>query len=461
MGINKGKNIPRTIKRYSVATLPPQTNLAPGATVIVEGTPQVVSNGELVAVRNNNANSFAVVGDSYSANLIQFSSDLHIRCNNYSYIFHALGLCGRRMKITSFNAVGGTGFLKHTPTFGAQLTNAIASGAKNLVFMGGFNDVYSDEYQINDIINAAKVFFKRVKMAGMRLFLCTQPGPSSGVWNYSYNRTGKMQQLQEFYRQYAAQSSSTDVILVDCAAVATDPTSPSMSYKAGYVTSDNVHPTNLGSYVMGKLLASKIVEVLPPAEELSSSNYATYSYNSNCKNMLSNGLFLDGVSGAPTGWSIINDSGVVTGTKTSTPRADGFGNDLVIPITSISTAGNGVTVENSVGVTAGVADGDEFYLELECSLIGAVQMRGFWIRLNIESTTAGRSWFAGYWQGASGIPDGDHTYQFRSPNLKYNAATMGALTGGLKTYIKAVGDTATSSCSAFKIGRVSIKKVIP
>ncbi|MGL4756125.1 MAG: SGNH/GDSL hydrolase family protein, partial [Aeromonadaceae bacterium] len=293
---------------YTAETLPDPASLAVGRAVIVDGVKSIVSGGELVSVRNNNSNSFAVVGDSYSANLVQFSTDTQIRCNNYSYLYHALGLCGRRMQITSFNAVGGTGFFTHTPVFNDQLTSAIASGAKNLIFMGGFNDVYNDNYAISTVIAEAKKFLDRVKLSGMRLFLCTQPGPSSGVWNYSYNNTGKMQQLQEFYRQYAAANASTDVILVDCAAVATDPASASMSYRAGYAVSDNVHPTNLGSYAMGKLLASKIASVLPPAGELSSSNYATYAYNSSCKNMLANGLFVDGPSGAPTGWTITNDS---------------------------------------------------------------------------------------------------------------------------------------------------------
>lgn len=448
-----------SIKDYTADTLPDPASLPMGQVVNVGGRPNIAAGTELVSLVNNKSNSFAVIGDSYFANLVQSSSATVKYWNNFSPLYHAFGMCERRVDLVSFNATGGTGYLTGTNTFGKQLTTAIESGAKNIIFMGGVNDIHNDK-GFDNILAEAKKFLARIKAAGMRLFLCTQPGPSSGYAFYSFNHTGQMQRLNDFLRQYAAQNDSTDVVLVDLAAIATDPASSSMSYKTGYAATDNIHPINFGCYYMGKELADKIKANIPAVGGLSNSNYATYTYNSNCPNMLTNGLFIDGASGAPTGWTIINDSGVTTGTKASTPRADGFGNDLVIPITSITTAGNGIEVTNTTGITTGVNDGDEFYLELEATLTSPVAMRGFWLRFAIYCATKNLIWNAGFWQADSPIPNVTTTYQFRSLTLKYDAATMGALTDGLKVHLKAIGDSTASSCGSVSFGRISIKKVI-
>lgn len=446
-----------TIKPYTTDTLPDPATLGAGETVVVEGTPQVVSNGELVALRNIR-NTFAVVGDSFSARMLTDSTSNTTVWNNNSYLSHAFMMCKRKGTVVYNQSMSGAGWLlTQTPTFPTQIDGAIASGAGNLIVMGGFNDIYYDK-PLADVISEAKKQIEKALLAGMRVFLCTQPTASSPYTRYSAARSGAMTALQSWYRQFVFKSNNPLLILVDCASVATDPVSATLSYKTGYVDTaggDHIHPINLGSYYMGKVLADAIDRNLPTVEPLPFSNYDTYAYNPACTNVLTNGLFVDGSGGAATGWTTAVNAGATIGTKALTAKT-GKGNYQVIPVTFTT---DGARAEiNSTGFTS-FADGDEFYLEGEIEIENPVNVRGIDVLFHMGATTSKS------WRGlchtnvpSSPMPDVTTVYEFRSPVLKYNAATMGAITTGLKTTIGLTGCGVGSG--TLKVSQFAIRKVV-
>lgn len=268
-----------------------------------------------------------------------------------------------------------------------------------------------------------------------------------------------MDRLNTFLRHFCSMQSRENCVLVDCAAVAIDPASTSMSYRTGYASTDSVHPLNLGSHHMGKVLADAIVANVPAVESLSCSNYSTYSYNANCTNFLTNGLFIDTSSaGVASGWTTSVDSGAAYGTRTLVPKSNNIGNVWTIPCT-FTTAGAGVKIQSTAFTT--IQDGDEFYFEGEISLGSPVSMKGISVQFTLQAQSQTKHWFGMNHSGitSSAIPDADVTYEIKSPILKYDAATMGAITVGCTVQIMAFGASTSSSCNLL-VSQCSIRKVI-
>lgn len=401
-------------------------------------------------------NSLAVIGDSFTANAYYKSATAE-EWNGKGYLTHAMALSGYRLKLTNGGmcAVGGSGVTGNINgvKFDTQLTTAIATGAKELLVMGGINDCNSD-VSPDVTIAAYKALLDRAVMAGMRVWVCTQPTQGSQFTSaYTIARQGAQLQVQEWLRQYCQRQSPDNIVLIDCAQTCTDSSSTTASYKSGY-TSDYLHPNNAGAYAIGKKIAEVWNKIIPECGSLICSNADNTTYSALSKNILTNGCFINSAGGLATGFTTsVTGSGVV-GTPTVTARADGVGNNQNLPMT-FSAAGD--TCRLSTAAISGFTNGDSLYAECEVTISTPVNFRGvrlfFQVAGNLVSRTATVNQKDDILDRA--VIEGC-TYIFRSPVITYDASVQGA-THTAQAIIIATAQGA-GSCT-LSVGRMAIKKV--
>lgn len=402
-------------------------------------------------------NSLAVVGDSFTANSY-FKSATAEEWNGKGYLTHALALSGYRLKLVSGGmcAVGGSGITANINgvKFDTQLTSAIATGARNLLVMGGINDCNSDVSPAVTIA-AYKALIDRAVLAGMRVWACTQPTQDSQFTStYTVARQGAQLQVQEWLRQYCQNKSPNNVVLIECAQTCTDPTSATASYKSGY-TSDFLHPNNVGAYAIGKKIASVWNQLVPECGALICSNADNTTYSSLSKNLLVNGCFIASSSGLATGFKTAVGGTCVVGTPTVTARADGIGNNQNVPMT-FSAAGDFCRL--LTGTPSNFSDGDQLYAECEVTIASPVNVRGVRMTFQINGNLVTLTGTVNQKDDTldRSITEGC-TYIFRTPVITYDATVQGA-THNCQANVTVTAQGA-GSCT-LSVGRMAIKKVV-
>lgn len=399
-------------------------------------------------------NSLAVIGDSFTANGFYKSATTE-ELSSGGFVTHALALSGQRLKLVCMAAVGGSGITADINglQFDKQLTIAIQSGAKNLMVMGGINDCNTD-VPTNTIIASYSALITRAVNAGMRVFVCTQPTQNSSFATYTAARQAAQLKVQEWLRQYCQRKCPVNVILIDCAKTCVDPASTTASYLTGYTT-DGLHPNNKGAYVIGKEIARVWSKCLPECGDLISSNADNTNFSSTSNNLLPNGLMISSTSGVATGFTTSVGGTAVIGTPTVVARADGIGNDQVLPITF--SAANDYARLTSATV-ANFNDGDTLYGEAEITVSSPVNVGNIRMGININGNIVTKT--AAYNQKYSG---GDVaileavTYVIRTPEITYDASIQGATHNSMITVT--VTGLGAGSCT-LKVGRMALKKVI-
>ena len=413
-----------------------------------------VIRNKYVPIDSTYNNSLAVIGDSFTANAY-FKSATAEEWNGKGYLTHAMMLSNYRVNLIAMSAVSGSGVSAdiNGVKFDTQLTNAIASGAKNLLVMGGINDSNAD-ISPTVTIAAYKALINRAVLSGMRVFVCTQPTQDSQFTaTYTVARQGAQLQVQDAMRQYCQRISPDNVVLIDCAQACTDPASATASYKTNY-TSDFLHPNNVGAYAIGKKIAECWNKYFPECGSLICSNADNIAFSALSKNLLSNGLMINSSSGSATGFTFsVGGTGVI-GTKAITARSDGIGNNQDIPFT-FSAAGDYVRLTSPT--VSSFNDGDTLYAEMEITVSNPVNVRGIRTSLQINGNLVTRTCTVNQKDDTldRAVTEG-FTYIIRTPAITYNASIQGATHNAVVNITCAAQGAGSGTLS---VGRMAIKKI--
>lgn len=442
-----------SIKDYS-STLPDPATLAPGQPLVVDGWLNFATGRKIIPVRAD-ANSLAVVGDSFTANAY-FKSATAEEWNARGYLTQALTLSGYRLNLVAGGmcAVGGSGITAdiNGVKFDTQLTSAIATGAANLLVMGGINDCNADVDPLTTFA-AYKALVMRAVAAGMKVWVATQPCQSSTFVSYTVARQGAQLKLQDLMRQWCRTQSPNNVVLIDSAQACIDPASATASYLSGYTT-DGLHPNNKGAYYLGKYIAAVWSKYVPLGAELVNSNADNTAFSSQSTNLLTNSLMIANTGGLATGFTTPVTGTAVVGTVAVTARADGIGNDQVVPLT-FSAANDSGRV--STAALTNFVDGDQLYAECEVSVASPVAVRGVKLFMQIAGNLVSRTATVNQIDNSTDVAIGEAvTYTLRTPVIKYDAAVQGA-THTVQAIVIA-SSSGAGSCT-LKVGRFAIKKV--
>lgn len=445
---------PNGQREYTAETLPDPNHSSVGDSFYSDGGLNVQSRGEFTPVRAD-ANSLAVVGDSFTANAL-FKSATTEEWSARGYLTQAISLSNGRMNIApgGMCAVGGSGITANINgvKLDTQLTSAIATGAKNLLVMGGINDCNSD---VDPLVTfkAYKALVNRAVSAGLKVWVATQPCQSSTFVTYTVARQGAQLKLQDLMRQWCRTQSPNNVVLIDSAQACIDPASATASYLSGYTT-DNLHPNNKGAYYLGKYIATAWNKHVPLGCELVSSNADNVVFSPLSTNVQSNSLMIANTAGLATGFTTAVGGSAVVGSPSVASRADGIGSDQVVPLT-FSAANDWGRLLGSTYATFN--DGDSFYMECEVTITSPVAVRGVRGTLQVNGNLVTRTAVVNQRDDATDVAYSEGmTYILRTPIIKYEAEIQGA-THNLQAHVT-VSSSGAGSCT-LKVGRFAIKKV--
>lgn len=392
-------------------------------------------------------NTLAIIGDSFAAGYLIPSNGLYSEAAN-CYVTYALALSGRRLRIVGNYAVSGSGVSANLggTSMLTQIDSAIASGARHLLCMGGINDAIYDQ-PLQSVKNAWKTILSKAALYGIKIWLCTQPTMNSANGSYTIARQAQCMEQNNFLRRIALKN----VTVIDCAAAAVDPASATGNYVANG-SRDNLHPSNVGAYYMGKAVAAAWSALVPARPTLLSSVADAYSYSSASSNILDNGLFLAGTTTATNFTTAITNTGAVTPTLVS--RADGFGRDQVLTGT-FSAAGDGFRLISS-DYKARISDGDILYAEAEIACSSITNLSGLQLQLILSHAGRDEISTSCYYDAAVDkvLPEG-YTAVLRTPEFTYDAAGFGALIY-LLAAVRVNG--AGAGGATVKVGRMGIVK---
>jgi lysophospholipase L1-like esterase len=276
-------------------------------------------------------------------------------------------------------------------------------------------------------------------------------------------------QYGDFMREYAR--LNPDVILLDGYSDGVDPLSTLGYAKANYIRSDLTHLTPLYGRVKAKNYAAVLKPIFPSYAYHVSSVIDTRSISPNSRNIAPYSLMTgarDGVKGA----GVTNDPGAngglahayqasCTGTATAVvsvvPRADGFGNDQVLVMTS-ATNFDTVQFASNDSMYLNIANLDQLQSELFVEITGASNIYRWHIRLAF--TCGGVSYdtvlMASSTETVAQFDQSDMpSMPFRTPILTVPAA--GAITGATMTLVVTFGPGLGGA--TFKVGRHYTRKV--
>lgn len=410
------------------------------------------------------ANTLAVVGDSITANWYNASAP---DTQPKGYLAWALLLSGQRMTVVNSSAIGGSGVTADLTgtSFATQFRNAIASGARHVVAMGGINDVING-VSTASIQNAWLRFIDRALNANMKMWLCTAPYMNAAYSSYTVARQAQMMYLNEWMKELANTTyARSGLVVVDTNSRSQDPTSAT----ADYITNgsyDGLHPRNIAAYQMGKELARVWNLFVPEAPSLLTSNADNQGYSSTSNNVLDNGLMVTtggtvGTGGTGASSDVANGfTGSRTGSATYVvslvSRSDGYGSDQQI-VCTFSAASESVRF-TSADVKARISNGDVVVAECEitCSSMSATRDIRFQLTATGSLTTKTSACMQLDATNDAAMTD-TFTGVFKTVPFAIDTTTLGSLTN-VSAQVAAFSTAAGGV--TLKIGRMSIRKVI-
>lgn len=337
-----------------------------------------------------------------------------------------------------------------------QIDAAVASGARNLLLMGGIND-FSNGATLATIQAAFAYIIGKARAAGMRVWWCTQPQFNSAGGGYTVARQGLFFELNDWIRSLCASQAQTagNIVCIDLAAKVMSPASTTGNYITNGVQSDNLHPTNIAAMVMGKEVARVWSLHVPETPLLLASAADDIAYSTNSTNILTNGLF---VNGTPTGTGWAQS---VTGTGSNTPsiqaRSDGYGNDQ--QQICVFGANNDSVVLTSGDLKANVALGDILTASCELNLSAMTATRCIRVQLSMTGSTGTKLMSWGQLDSTVDLAMTDATgpWTVKLEPVQYTS-DMGTLTN-VSLAVRAFGSGAGGV--TMKIGRAAVRKLVP
>lgn len=319
--------------------------------------------------------------------------------------------------------------------------------------MSGVNDVFGS-LTADEIFANRKLIWDAILAVGKLPVVSTVLPMNNTVTGWSSAIFQKLLRLNKLVRDYA--ETADNIILVDGFSALVDPLSATGNNKSNY-TIDGKHPSGLGAYYLGLEICRALRVAF--GESINNVNLPSSVADSYLIDAASNQLIdypLGSASGgtvtapatgaAVTGWTLAR-AGSATVVGSVDARADGFGSDQTIAITS--TANNDGATLTSTYMAGRVSAGDIISAVGEINISGATNLK----RLSVSLTAAdsGSSESTGiFTQSSAIIPQTDRTFKFRTPETEIFEATAIMLTI-TATFSGAGGAT-------IKAGRLGINK---
>lgn len=270
-----------------------------------------------------------------------------------------------------------------------------------VLFLGGTNDVYTlgaAEALVDGIDRTAAGTMYRIEQIAQR---CIDAGAifvMQTIWARSdaavdADRFLQHMLLNDMIREYARRTRG--VYLVDAWNVTVDPSDTAGAEKTDYLY-DNLHPSNLGAYIVGKEVARVISPLVGPPDALVSSYADTITNNASGNNLFTDaGFFLTSEASASTGmsgneaasWTISRASGTPTSVNSLQTHPDGYGNRQRMVITA-GANGDAVQCVYTAGTTLknNFAVGDWVYCECEVVVASPTALKGLELQLAITDS---------------------------------------------------------------------------
>jgi hypothetical protein len=397
------------------------------------------------------ANTLAIVGDSFSARW-RIQSGLSVDYRPQGYVMWALAFSGQRLSVVSDQSVGGAWVSQGgtvTPMV-QQIDNAVASGARHLLLMGGINDIIGGA-SLATIQSAFIEIVTKALRANMCIWWCTQPQLNSAGAGYTIARQGTFSALNDWIRSLRIPG----VVCIDSAAVVMDPASATGNYRTNYTQADNLHLTNVACMQLGAEVARVLSSRVPESPLLLSSTADTTSFSTNSNNILPNGLFLAG-SPVATGFtqSVTGGAGV---TPSIVARADGFGNDQQLVCTFAANNDSGVLTSGDL--KANVALGDILTASCELNLSAMTATRTVRVQLVVAGSLGTKTMSWGQLDATvdRAMESTFNPWTVRLEPVQYTA-DLGTLTN-VSLAVRAFGSGAGGV--TVRVGRAAVRKSVP
>jgi lysophospholipase L1-like esterase len=214
-------------------------------------------------------------------------------------------------------------------------TDVTPYAPKAVIVTGGTNDTGAS-VALPTIAANLQAIVAKIRAIGARPILTTIP-PTSSV--NPVDRSARVSALNSWIRRYGA---AVGIPVIDICALLMDPATG--GYLAEYDSGDGVHPSGGGYRAIAAHVASEAADLGYQA-----SSPLLAQRNTDAANLVANGLFLDGASGAPTGWTMQNSAGV---TK-ATVAADSGSPGNWWQATAEASAGVQIAYQSIASMTAG------------------------------------------------------------------------------------------------------------
>lgn len=435
----------------------------PGTEYVLDRAPytRFLWNGaQMVVVANGGdtlqANTLAVVGDSFLSRWRVVGAGT-IDYRPQGLLTWAQAYSGQRMTVVSDQSVAGAWVSQGgsvTPMI-TQIDAAIASRAKHLLLMGGYNDIVGSA-TLATIQAAFVAIIGKARAAGMTIWVALQPCLNSAGAGYSVARQGLFFQMNDWLKTLANSSQAgRGIYVIDTASRVVSPSSATGNYFTNGAQADSIHPSNLAAQAMGKEIARVWSLYVPEVPLLLAADADSVGYSTSSTNILTNGLMLAG-SPTATGWTQS-----VTGTGANTPsivaRADGFGNDQQQLATFA--ANNDSVVLTSGDLKANVSLGDILTASCELNLSAMSATRCIRVQLAMVGSVSSKtmSWCQLDSSVDLAMTDAPAPIVAKTEPIQYTA-DMGTLTS-VTLAIRAFGTGAGGV--TLKIGRAAVRKFVP
>jgi lysophospholipase L1-like esterase len=374
-------------------------------------------------------NTIVLFGDSITGKNCTGTSGSSTYIENTGWFHWANSILGQPFVVTNCAGVGGN---TTTQMLARIQTDVIAFKPGWVTVMGGNNDIASSFTSATTIANL-KAIYAALNAAGIKIVAATITP--------NVNYTAGAQQtawaaINAWLREYA--KTQNNFILWDAAAVLIDATNANVVTLAG-MTSDGVHPSATGGYLLGKSLAAVLLPFVSAPAVLP-------TWNSDPGNMLVNGLST-GSAGTPmygstgtaaTGWVLANNGTSCVGSQTS--RTDGLGAVQIA-------AGTGTTVICSYQqiLSTGFAAGDQLWAQAE---IMAGSTNGVELYVNLQPSNTNYSYL---------LATTDYLLNQTLPHLVLRLPVFTVPAGTTTLYVKVQGYGTSGST---QVGRVELRRVV-
>lgn len=333
-------------------------------------------------------------------------------------------------------------------------TDLLSYSLSACTIMGGTNDL-GGTYTVAGIISNLRAMYQKCIAKSVYVFaLAILPRPTLGAQAQKDLIT-----INEWIKQYWAGSPFGE--FVDTFAAIVDPTSSSQAVIANALnTVDNTHPSNVGAYLIGKVLATRLTARFSPfARKLISSAQDCYQNNTQSTNgmrpfnLTSGGTTAGTVTGnIANGYSATSTVNSCVGSLAA--RADGFGNDQVFTMTATGAQ----TLDFYQGgnlIGAPFAVGDQVVFECVVS-VDAGDSNLSRIGMYTYSGSGGSGYPSAMDAGSTNYayPSGAKTWTIVSP-----VVTIPPGVTDLGAYVHA--EFSAAGNATVRIGRISFRKQLP